>query len=119
MRRKLNKENIKSLSIGLMIAFVYPLVKSYISINHMGAFSDSCLIIGLIMSLIGVFNSLRLHGDYDITTFITRWTVFKNKNQTFDEYVNNKNKDREGIINYPLYIGIILIIISVITAYIA
>lgn len=119
MKRKLTSENIKSLSIGLMIVLLYPLTKAYTSVNHIGAFSDSCLIIGLIMSLIGVFNSLRLHGDYDITTFITRWTVFKNKELTFDEYVNEKNKNREGIINYPLYIGIILIIFSIIAAYIA
>ncbi len=107
---------IKSLIIDLVICLLFPLVKAYTSDNNkLLIFSDTCFIIGLITLLFGVINSLVLHGDYDITSFIMHRTIAKDK-QDYKAYKKDKEDKRKDSFNYPLICGIILLIISYLTA---
>ena len=107
---------IKSLLIDLIICLTFPIVKAYSSTNNkLLIFSDICTIIGFLCLLFGVINSLILHGDYDVTSYIMQRTIHKNS-QNFDSYKKDKEEKRKDSFNYPLLCGIILIIISYLSA---
>lgn len=113
----MNFKNIKlkNLLVNLLITLIYPIVKLFISNNKIIAFSDSCFILGVLLSIVGTVNLLVIHGDLDITGFILQRSLNKNTHdyQTFKKDQDNKRKDS---FNYPLLCGIILIIISYITS---
>ncbi len=106
---------IKTLLTNLLICLAYPLVKAYVSTDKLLIFSDTCVIIGFLCLLFGAINSLILRGDYDITSYIMQRTINKS-NQNFDNYKKDKEEKRKDSFNYPLLCGIILIIISYLSA---
>lgn len=116
---KLKNLNFKTLIITLIIFLIYPILKAIFSNNHLVALSDSMLIIGLISIIIGIFNSAVLHGDYDISSYLAHRKKFKNDNIDFKTYANEQKEKRKDSFNYPLLIGIIFLIISVIVGLIS
>ena len=107
---------IKPLLINLGICFAFPIIKAYVETNKILVFSNTCTIIGLLCLLFGIINSLVLHGDYDITSYIMHRTLNKNNKQNYDSYKKDKEEKRKDSFNYPLLCGIILIIISYLSA---
>ena len=97
---------------NIIIGFAYPIIKGATSDSFAFGFSDACFIVGLVFALIGVFYSLYLHGDFDITSYITKRTLTKDKKETFEIYEENINEKRKDSFNYPLLLCIILIIAS-------
>jgi len=104
----------KNLILNSFICFLYPLIKLLIK-NSLVAFSDSCFILGLILTLFGVFNSLILHGDFDIASYIAAKTIGKNK-QEYQSFKLEAQEKRKDSVNYPLIIGILMLLISYISA---
>lgn len=102
---------LSSFISSLIIGFFYPIIKTAISENKLLVFSDSCIIIGLIFVTFGIFNSLYLHGDFDITTYIAS-RVFHKDTRSFKAYEEDADDKRKDSFNYPLFTGIILVIIS-------
>lgn len=117
MKKIFKKFKLSSFIASTIISFAYPIIKVFsIENNKLTVFSDSCFIVGLLFTIFGIFNSLYLHGDFDITTFIARKSFLKQKNETYSEYKENLKEKREGSFNYPLFNGILLIIIAIITS---
>lgn len=107
---------LKYLILNLIIGLVYPLVKAFTSSQPLLVFSDTCTIIGLALLVIGVVNSFFLHGDLDITGFIANRALAKDKTD-FDEYMKDQEEKRKDSFNYPLLIASIMLIVSMITAF--
>ena len=106
---------IKTLLTNLLICLAYPLIKAYVSTNKLLIFSDTCVIIAFLCLLFGVINSLILHGDYDVASYIMQRTINKS-NQNYDNYKKDKEEKRKDSFNYPLLCGFILIMISYLSA---
>ena len=106
---------IKYLIINLLIALTYPLLKAAASENRLLAFSDSCVIIGLFLVIVGVATWLSLKGDFDITGYIAD-RALKKEDRDFDIYMKDQKEKRKDSFNYPLLCAIILFILSFITA---
>lgn len=111
---KLKNIKIKNLLIDLFIIMLYPIVKAIVSNKHLLVFSDTCVIFGLVLLIIGVINSFFLHGDLDITGFIAS-RALKN-NVTYEEYMTDQEEKRKDSFNYPLFISFILLILGYLTA---
>ncbi|MBQ3419438.1 MAG: DUF3899 domain-containing protein [Erysipelotrichaceae bacterium] len=109
---KLKNIRIRELIISLIISLLYPIARAVISQNHLIAFSDSTLIIGLLAIMIGIFNAAVLHGDYDIASYLAHRRRFKNDELDFNTYQKSQEEKRKDSFNYPLFIGIIFILIS-------
>lgn len=134
---KFKNIKVKNLIVSVLVSFVYPITKSIISNNRLLVFSDTCLIIGLISLVIGLMNSLYLHGDFDITnyiahtlvtregnnlaSFLTRknnllGTATKSEREDLVLFVENQKNKRKDSFNYPLFCSILLLIMSYITS---
>ena len=113
---KFKNISLKTLLIFLFIYLLYPVVKAVVSDDHLLVFSDSCLIIGLVSIFFGVFNSFVLHGDYDIASYILNKKRLKNEGIDYKEYLKQRKEKRKDSFNYPLFIGILMILFSLISA---
>lgn len=114
MKRRLKAFKLSSFIPNLIVALCYPIIKTCISKNKFLVFSDSCFIVGALFCLFGVFNLLYLSGDFDITTYIASKFIAKDK-RSFEVYESDASEKRKDSFNYPLLVGIILVIISFIT----
>lgn len=115
MINRIKAFRLSSFIPNLVIALCYPIIKTCISENKLLVFSDSCIIVGLLFTVIGIFNLLYLSGDFDITAYITSKFLLK-ENRSFDTYESDAHEKRKDSFNYPLLTGILLVIISYITA---
>lgn len=106
---------VSSFISNLIIAYVYPIIKTAISSNKLLIFSDTSFVISLVFIGFGVLNNLYLHGDFDITSFIAKRSFTKDK-ESYDEYKHNMKEKRENSFNYPLFVGFIQLILSLITS---
>ena len=116
MKKFIKKIKLQVLSYSLLCGLSYPIIKTLISDNKLVVFSDSCLIVGMVFIIVGIVYNFVLKGDLDITAFIAKRSLNRNKNLDFDKYVSDKQKERENSVNYPLLVSLILIIISLVTS---
>ncbi len=113
---KFKNLNWGELAKSLLICLIYPVARGIIAKNHLVAFCDSMTIIGLIAILFGVFNEGVLQGDYDIHSYIARRRVPKNEKIDYEAYRAQQEELRKDSFNYPLLVGIIFTIASVIVS---
>lgn len=112
MKDKLSNFRLSSFIGNFIICIIYPIVKTIVSDNKLLVLSDTLFIMSLVFIIGGIINSLILHGDFDITSFIARRSLSKDSNLTFEKYKKDKQDERKGSFNYPLLVGIIVLIIS-------
>lgn len=116
------KKLFKNFKLGDFIAHFsliisYPLIKTIITKdNKLLTLSDTLLIMAFVFIIAGVINSFVLHGDLDITSFVAKRISSKNANLSYDKFKKDKENERKGSFNYPLFVGIISIFISYIIA---
>ena len=113
----MNLKNLKTknLIINLLIALAYPVLKLVTSEKRLLAFSDACFIIGLFLTIVGIATWLLLKGDFDITAYIAD-RAFKKEDRDFDVFMKDQKEKRKDSFNYPVLCGIIMLILSFITA---
>ncbi len=103
----------------LIITLAYPLYKALSSENlKLHVLSDVLFIFGLILCLIGVGYNFYLKGDFDITSFVFRKGTDKNMNKTFAAFSEDSKEKRENSFNYPLFLGILYILVSAFIGYV-
>ena len=103
----------------LVITLAYPLYKALSSENlKLHVLSDVLFIFGLILCLIGVGYNFYLKGDFDITSFVFRKGTDKNMNKTFAAFSEDSKEKRENSFNYPLFLGILYILVSAFIGYV-
>ena len=112
---KFKNIKIRELITALTVSLLYPVARAVTSKNPLVAFSDSSLIIALIGIIIGVFTWGVLRGDYDVASFIANRRKYANE-VSFSEYEIRQKEKRKDSFNYPLFIGILFLILSFITA---
>jgi hypothetical protein len=128
----LNPKRIKlrPLITHLIISLAYPMVKVFTATdNRLLIFMNILTIVGLLLMVIGIIYSMNLHGDFDISRYYLKRGVrsfrmfapppseeMKQK-QNPAEYLDECRKKREDAFNYPLFLGIIYVLISVVVVY--
>ncbi len=114
---KFKNIKIKNLLLSLFITAAYPFVKSYISeYNKLLIFIDTLTIVSFIMIIIGVVYSLYLKGDFDITSYILNRSATKST-KSLSAFMSDSKVKREDSFNYPLFVGLFYLTVSVVIAY--
>lgn len=106
-------QKIRNLLLCLLVSSLYPFYR-YVSSaqDKLMDFINALTIVGLVLLILGVFNSLLLHGDFDITEYVTKRTLFRKSMKPYKAFKQDKKEEREGRINYPLLSGIILLAVA-------
>ena len=113
-------QNIKwqTLLIYVLISLAYPVVKALVSSgNRLQIFTDILTIFSMVLIIVGIFYRLVLKGDFDVTGFVFKRGAQKDMNQSFETYEKNKREEREAAFNYPLFLGILYFVVSIVIAY--
>ncbi len=114
--------NFKSIRLRTMVIVVpltlaYPVGKALISSsNRVMIFSDTLLIISLVLIAIGVLFTFTRHGDFDISRYVFRRGVDKNA-KPFDAYRKDLEDRRSETFNYPLFFGLVYLAASILIAF--
>lgn len=114
---KLKNLKVKNLLLCLFVSLLYPFFAYISSENGLLALINSMTIIGFVMIAFGIVLSLVFHGDFDVTEYVaTRWMHRKTQDykKTYDKFKADKAEKREGSFNYPLLVGIVLLIAAII-----
>ncbi len=105
-----------SLVVHMLITLAYPVAKALLSSrNRLLVFTDALTILALVLLAGGVVVSLFLHGDFDITGFALRRGIRREKD--YSAYLADKKEKREAAFNYPLFLGLVYLLLSGILAY--
>lgn len=131
--KKLKKIKPTLLITHVIITLAYPAVKAFTaSGNRLVIFADAMTIIGLILVVAGIIYSMNLHGDFDATRYYMQSGIrsfrsirFFNRNQDMEvkqdqnpaEFIQNLREKRADAFNYPLFLGIIYVLASVVIVY--
>ena len=130
MRLRLRNIKPRVLITHLIITMGYPAVRTILSQgNRLMLFTDALTIVGLILLVIGIIYAMILHGDFDISTYLLqrglrsfRFAPRKgeelNQNQSPQEFFQEAKEKRADAFNYPLFLGILYLLISVVIAYV-
>ena len=119
-KQRLHAMKPRLLIVQLMITLAYPIAKAAISeYNRLLIFTDSLTIIAALLLIAGVLYSLYLHGDFDISSFLFRRGVQRGqaRRQSFETFKANRREERENSFNYPLFLGLVYIIVALVLAY--
>lgn len=121
--KKLKKrfQNLKPqrLLTHVIVTLLYPLARAIMaSSQRLLIFTDCLTIVAAILLIAGVVYSLYLHGDFDISSYVMRRARSNAPKQTFEAYKANQKERREASFNYPLFLGIVYIAVSLIIAYV-
>lgn len=106
---KFHNFRLSSFLPHLFIGAVYPLYK-YLSggrslLDGINALTFS----GLAFLLIGVFVSMILHGDFDITAYVAGRALHKKGSKDYRAYKQDKDEDHAAGFNYPLLTAFVLL----------
>ena len=109
---------LRPLLIHLAVTLIYPVFRA-LKAEKSGLllFTDALTVTGLVMIVGGVIYALFLHGDFDISAYFLKRGVQKEPKQTFRAYLFDVYEKREGAFNYPLFVGLVYVAVSVIIAY--
>ena len=113
-------KNIKPVPmiVTVIVTLFYPVLKTLISkSNRLVICSDTLLIISLFLLVFGVLFSFVLKGDLDITRFVFRRGMSDNR-KSFGEYKKDRDDEHRGSFNYPLFLGICYLAVSIFIAYV-
>lgn len=129
----LNPKRIKPgpLITHLIVTLAYPAVRvSTATDNRLMVFMNILTIIGLFLLIIGIIYSMNLHGDFDLSRYylqrgLRSFRLFapppseemKQQKQNPAEFLDDCRKKREGAFNYPLFLGILYVLVSVVVVY--
>ena len=86
------------------------------SSNKLVVFSDSLFITSLILIALGVISVFIRFGDFDITGYVFRRGVKKDV-KSFREYKKDKEDERKETFNYPLFFGLVFLLVSGLVAF--
>ncbi|MBP3880541.1 MAG: DUF3899 domain-containing protein [Lachnospiraceae bacterium] len=116
--RQFKKINPRVLITHVIITLGYPVVRA-ITAERAGLqlFTDAITIIAMVLLIGGILYGLVLRGDFDISSFVMRRGMKRNETINYGKYKEDQTKKREAAFNYPLFLGILYLIIAAIIAY--
>ena len=99
---------------NFVIAMAYPLIRCLrAESGGLLYLLNGMTVIGLVLIILGTVYNLVLKGDFDITAFIAD-RALKHTQKGYKAYKEDREEEREGSFNYPLFTGILLLVSSVI-----
>lgn len=117
----MNPKNIRpvKLLITFLIAMIWPAVCWLRAEDRkLLAVTDAMTVVGLILILTGILYIAVRHGDFDVTEYnLMRYRARKQPViKSFEAFKADREAEREGSFNYPLLMGILMLIISFVIA---
>ena len=110
--------NPRVLMTHIIITLGYPAARAFIAErNKLQLFTDAMTIIAMVMIIGGIVYALVLRGDFDISAFVMRRGMKRDDMQNFQKYKDDRIKKRKAAFNYPLFLGILYLIVSAVIAY--
>ena len=116
-------KNIRLRPLLLLIASVllFPVllgcVQGHDWYNFFRIFSDTLLIEGFILVITGVILSFINHGDLDITAYNLKRSFDKSL-KPYSVYKKDREAEHRAAFNYPLFLGLCCLIVSIVVAFI-
>ena len=114
----------------IVITLSYPAVRAFNAPrNRLLIFTDAMTIVALILVILGILYAMVLHGDFDISSYylqhgarsvryaFTRRGAEEQEKKSIDEFILEAREKRENSFNYPLFLGIVYLIASLVIAY--
>lgn len=118
MKLHLKKINPRVLLTHVIITLAYPAARACTAgRGGLQIFTDALTIIGMVLIIGGIVYALALRGDFDISAFVMRRGMKRDDTQNFEKYKKEQDKKREAAFNYPLFLGILYVIVSAVIAY--
>ncbi|MBQ5405989.1 MAG: DUF3899 domain-containing protein [Oscillospiraceae bacterium] len=119
IKNRFQRINPRVLIVQIIITLTYPAAKAMISsFNRLLIFTDAMTIIAFLLLIAGIFYSLYLHGDFDISGFLLRRSISRREApKSFHAYMEDKKCEREDAFNYPLFLGIVYLLAAIFLAY--
>ena len=128
MIEKLKRIKPTLLITHLIITLAYPAVRAFrAESNRLLVFTDALTIVALVLLIGGILYSLVLHGFFDATNYFMqrgirsfrfgRHSKELDQGKSIDEYLREVREKREDAFNYPLFLGIVYLLASVVLAY--
>ena len=118
MLEQFRKINPRVLITHVIITLGYPTVRAITAErDRLLLFTDATTIIAMVLLIGGIIYALALRGDFDISSFVMRRGMKRNDTINYAKYKEDQTKKREAAFNYPLYLGILYLIIAAIIAY--
>lgn len=102
----------------LLVTLAYPAARA-ITAEDRGLliFTDALTIIALVLVVCGVAYALVLRGDFDLSGFVFNRGLQRRGGQSYETYKANRREEREAAFNYPLFLGILYLLVSAVLAY--
>lgn len=111
--------NWKTVAVFVPVSLAFPVIRAIIAdMNKLAVFSDVLFITACILIVIGIFFSFYKHGDFDMTKFVVKRALDTNP-KDYPEYMKDQIAQRASLFNYPLFFGIVYLLLSIVTAFIA
>lgn len=106
------KNQIKRLFIIYFIALIYPFFKG-IKENSLLPITDSLFLMSMIVLLFGIMGHVGRLGTFDPAIYIFKKNL-QRYNKSYEVYLEDVKEKKKDSFNYPLYLGILLLITSII-----
>ena len=102
-----------------IITLGYPAARAFVAErNKLQLFTDAMTITGMVLIIGGLIYSFVLHGDFDIGGFVMKRGFRRVDDMAnFGKYKAKQEAARMKTFNYPLFLGILYLIISAVIAY--
>lgn len=97
----------------LIVALLYPLYAFVSSGQSLLKLIDAMTVTGLLFLIFGIIYSLIMHGDFDITEYVAKRSLHRGDVKPFEAFRADKKEERKGRINYPFFIGLLLLLASI------
>ena len=118
MKKIFSKINPRILIVHLIITLGYPAARAFSAEkNRLMLFTDSVTIIALVLLIGGIIYALLLRGDFDISGFLMHRGMHVNTEETYKMFKESQKQKREDAFNYPLFLGILYLIVSAVIAW--
>ena len=119
MLKRLKNIRPGPLASHVLISLAYPCVRAFLAGGRrLLVFTDALTVIGVMLLAGGVFYSMYIHGDYDVTAFVFK-RARRGDQQSFDAFMDDRKEKREDAFNYPLFLGILYLAVSAVIAWAA
>ena len=120
IKKKFRNIQPRLLGIHLLVTLAYPVARALISERtKLLIFTDSLTVTGGVLIIAGIVYNLYLHGDFDISAFLLRRGAARKKEepQSYETVRQDRKEKREAAFNYPLFLGLLYVAVSLILAY--
>ena len=101
----------------VLVTLAYPAARALTEPqNRLLLFTDAMTIIAIVLLVCGIVYALILRGDLDISEYIFSRGLARG-GKSFEAWKADKKEEREEAFNYPLFLGIVYLIVSAVIAW--